>query len=215
LSVTRIKIDGITTVNDALQAVECGVDAIGFIFAESPRQVEFDQAIEIAREIPPFVAKVGVFVDAPLLNVKMALASCVDYVQLHGTESPEFVEKLAAMQSRGKIIKAIHMRGENNLEQLSNYKCVSAFVLDAYVDGQWGGTGQTFDWSLAKEAVGKGQRIILAGGLTPDNVRDALEMASPYGVDVASGVEKSPGIKDPDRMRRFIDAVRKYDAQKS
>ncbi len=215
MSVTQIKIDGITSVEDAVHAVESGVNAIGFIFADSPRQVTLEQAIRIAEEVPPFVAKVGVFVDDSLLNVKMALGSCVDYVQLHGTESPDFVKKLAGMQARGRILKAIHIRGKNNLDQISNYEEASAFVLDAYVDGKWGGTGKTFDWKLAKAAVGTGRRIILAGGLTPDNVKEALETASPFGVDVASGVEKSPGVKDPERMRRFVEAVREYDASKS
>ncbi len=194
----RVKICGITNIEDALLAVEYGADAVGFIFAESPRKVSPQAAASICRELPPFVSKVGVFVDELRSVVHDISEMCgLDTVQLHGDESPEYVSGL-----RTTVIKSVRVKDEKSLKGLSSYH-VAAYLLDTYDECIKGGTGQTFDWSLAV-AVKKYGLIILSGGLTPENVRQAVNTVEPYAVDASSGIEKSPGQKDDKKMKEFI-----------
>jgi phosphoribosylanthranilate isomerase len=196
----RIKICGITDLNDALAAAEAGADALGFVFAPSPRQVTPAQAAAIIGELPPYVTTVGLVVDQDPLPI---LSECpVDVIQFHGSETPEDVSRV-----HRRAYKVFRVREERDLEALAGYH-VSAFLLDAYVPGIPGGTGQSFPWRLAVEAKRFGRPVIVAGGLTPENVADCVETTRPYGVDVSSGVEASPGKKDPAKVRDFIRAAR-------
>ncbi len=202
----RIKICGMTREADALYAAALGVDALGFVFAESPRRVTPETVQRINRAIPPFVSTVGVFVDAePALVRQIATACRLDWVQLHGSESPDYCSRLGL-----NVLKALRVKDRQSIESLATYAgCVKGFVLDTYVRGQQGGTGKTFDWSLAQEANQFGP-VIVAGGLTPEDVGKAIEVVKPYGVDVSSGVESAPGIKDHDKMRRFVEKVKDW-----
>jgi phosphoribosylanthranilate isomerase len=204
----RIKICGITREADAQFAAGLGVDAIGLVFAKSPRRIETDIARRISLSISPFVSTVGVFVDADLDLVRQTAESCrLDLIQLHGKESPDYCTGLDL-----NILKAMRVKDSQSIEAMAGYRdCVKGFVLDTYVKGQQGGTGKAFDWSLAKEAKRYGP-VILAGGLTPENVREAINVVKPYGVDVSSSVESAPGIKDHGikdhgKMRRFVEQV--------
>lgn len=193
----RIKICGITNLEDALLAVELGADALGFVFAPSPRQVDPEHAAAIIRELPPFVTTVGLVVDQAPLPL---LEQCpVDVIQFHGAETPEQVAQLGR-----RAIKAFRIRSEEDLAVLPQYDAAAAFLLDAYVPGIMGGTGRQFPWRLALEARDLGKPVIVAGGLTPDNVELCIRTTAPYGVDVSSGVEASPGRKDPEKLRTFI-----------
>jgi phosphoribosylanthranilate isomerase len=198
----RVKIDGITSREDALLAVEAGAHALGFVFAPSPRQVTPDQAAEISAALPPFVHTVGVFVDG---DVEAVLARCsLDAVQFHGDEPPEVLGRVRGVRR----IKAFRVAESRDLEAIARYvDFADAFLLDARVPGIAGGTGQTFPWQLAREARRYGRPIILAGGLTPENVAVAIETGVPDAVDVSSGVEASPARKDPDLVRRFVAAA--------
>lgn len=200
----RIKICGITNLEDALLATGLGANALGFIFyAKSPRSVEPEAAREIIRQLPPFVLSVGVFVDEEA-GVVQELAARVglDWVQLHGQESPEYCRSLGR-----RVLKGFRIKDEDSLEELQTYRgAVQAFLLDTYKKGQTGGTGETFDWELARKAQDYGP-IVLAGGLTADNVAQAVAAAQPQAVDVASGVEAAPGKKDPEKLRAFFRAV--------
>ena len=200
----RIKICGITNLEDALLATGFGANALGFIFyAKSPRSVEPEAAREIIRQLPPFVLSVGVFVDEEA-GVVQELAARVglDWVQLHGQESPEYCRSLGR-----RVLKGFRIKDEDSLEELQTYRgAVQAFLLDTYKKGQTGGTGETFDWELARKAQDYGP-IVLAGGLTADNVAQAVAAAQPQAVDVASGVEAAPGKKDPEKLRAFFRAV--------
>lgn len=200
----RVKICGITTVEDALAAVEAGAHALGFMFAPSPRQVTPEQAAAIIGALPPFVQTVGVFVDG---DVEAVLARCpLDAVQFHGEETPSAIARIKQVRR----IKACRIGARCDLELLAAYTDVAdAFHLDARVSGLAGGTGQSFPWPLAQEARRFGRPIILAGGLSPENVADAIEAGRPDAVDVSSGVEASPGRKDPERVRRFVAAAMK------
>jgi phosphoribosylanthranilate isomerase len=197
----RVKVCGITSLEDALAAVEAGADALGFVFAPSPRQVTPEQAAAILRELPPFVTSVGLVVDQdprPLREV------CpVDVVQFHGSEPPE-----ALLAAGCRAVKAFRLRGEADLEPLRRYASAAAFLLDAYVPGIQGGTGHRFPWDLAVEARRFGRPLIVAGGLTPENVALCVRTTRPYAVDVSSGVEAAPGRKDPAKLRDFIAAAR-------
>ena len=201
---TKVKICGITGVDDALMAVEAGADALGFVFFEkSPRNVDPEQAQRIVAALPPFVQAVGLFVNAPIERVNAVARQCrLDVVQLHGEESPDYCD-----QVERRVMKAFRVRGPESLEGLSDYR-VAGYLLDAYAPNAYGGTGERFDWDLAAAAKRHGP-IILAGGLTPDNVAQAVRQVQPYAVDVSSGVESSPGRKDPEKVRRFIEAVQR------
>jgi len=200
----RIKICGMTREADVQYAAALGVDAVGFVFAESPRRVEPEVVCRLSRSIPPFVSMVGVFVDAEPDQIRRIASACrLDWIQLHGTESPAYCADLGL-----HVLKAIRVKDRDSIQAMEPYKdCVAGFVLDTYVKGQKGGTGKTFDWALAREAKIYGP-VIVAGGLTPDDVQDAVRQVKPYAVDVSSGVESAPGIKDHDKMRRFVERVR-------
>lgn len=200
MSKVRVKICGITNLEDALCAAEEGADALGFIFhPESPRYVKPSAVREIIQQLPPFVVTVGVFGDLEAEAVReIAAQAGVDRIQLHG-RYPETWEGLDR-----PVFKAIRVRGEAGLSELARYAGqVESFLLDTYHAQAAGGTGEVFDWDLAVKAKAYG-RIILAGGLTPENVREAIRLVRPYGVDVSSGVEAAPGKKDRDRVRRFL-----------
>jgi len=201
----RIKICGITNAEDARLAADLGADALGFIFhPASPRRVEPEAAREIIRQLPPLVLSVGVFVDEEAALVgELAARVGLDWVQLHGRESPGYCRSLGR-----RVLKGFRIEAASSLEALAKYRgAVQAFLLDTYKAGEPGGTGETFDWQLARRAQDLGA-IVLAGGLTPANVAQAIEVARPQAVDVASGVEAAPGKKDPEKLRAFFEKVR-------
>lgn len=199
----RVKICGITNESDALHAVACGADALGFVFyAGSPRCVESEQVRAVSAQIPDHVAKVGLFVnEAPDKVNQVAAASGIDLVQLHGDETPNICRQIAL-----PVMKALRVRDAASLADWELYP-VELFLLDAWHPEKFGGTGESCDWSLAAELAAKTE-IILAGGLTPDNVSEAVKIVNPHGVDVSSGVEQSPGQKDPDKIAAFIKNAR-------
>lgn len=203
---TRVKICGLTRVEDALVADQEGADAVGLIFAPSPRQVTAHQAAQIERSLSPWITRVGVFVNPTMHEIERVLTKLrLDVLQLHGDETPEFADQVKAAFRLG-VVKGIRVRDAETLQRLDDYD-VDAFLLDTYVPGRAGGTGERFDWQLAIPLVEK-HRIILAGGLTADNVTDAVQLVRPYGVDVASGVEREPGVKDHRSVGQFIARVR-------
>ena len=201
----KVKICGITHLDDALAAVEAGADALGFMFLEpSPRNISPAAAAKILRHLPPFVARVGVFVNASADTIRRVVAECgLNTVQLHGDETPEFCRQFAPL----KIIKAFRIRDASSLTPLPRYE-TDAWLLDSFVPGKEGGTGATFNWELANQAKESGRPVILAGGLTPENVAEAVHEGWPYAVDVSSGVESSPGRKDAALVRAFVATVR-------
>lgn len=200
---TRIKICGITTPAQAQAAAEAGADAIGLVFAPSPRQVTIEQAITIAAAVPPFVNIVGVFVDPAEDDLDEALFQLrLSAVQLHGRETPEFCSQVELVP----VIKRIHVCEADThatLAERARAYSVSATLIDPGAGG-----GRPFQWSLAHGLPG---RTIVSGGLTPENVADAIRASRPYAVDVSSGVERSPGVKDEAKMRAFVHAVRTAD----
>ena len=205
---TRIKICGITNIEDATAAVEYGADAIGFVFATSPRQVSTDAVKTISSALPPFIVRVGVFVDETPCVLAIAKACGLDVVQLHGGQSDEFTLSLTPHM---RVIRALRVKDEQSVTDLSGYRTADAYLLDRYQRDKLGGTGAPFDWRLALIAKRHGIPIIMAGGLTPENVAEAVLMVKPYGVDVSTGVESSPGKKDHVKMKEFIDNVRTVD----
>jgi len=201
---TKVKICGITSLDDALMAVDAGADALGFVFFEkSPRCVGPDAAARIIEQLPPLVQVVGLFVNAELDFVNRTADTCgLDIVQLHGEESPAYCRLV-----RRRVMKAFRVRGMESLAAMTDYK-VAAYLLDAYSPHSYGGTGERFDWDCAVAAKERGA-IMLAGGLNPDNVASAVAKVAPYGVDVSSGVESAPGRKDPEKVRRFIQEAKR------
>jgi len=204
----KVKICGITNAGDAQVAVQAGADLIGLVFYEnSPRYVMPDAAAAISRAIPPYVLRVGLFVNPNPDLVRDVIARCgLQMLQFHGDETPEFCRQFGLM-----TMKALRVKGPETLDQLRPYD-TDAWLLDAHVTGKLGGTGQTFDWRLAARASQMGKPLFLAGGLTPENVAEAVQVARPYGVDVSGGVEAKPGRKDPQKVRAFITAVRQSTA---
>jgi phosphoribosylanthranilate isomerase len=201
---TIVKICGITNVEDARAAAEAGADAIGLMFYErSPRNLSLGLAAEIARALPPYVIKVGVFVDPAEEFVLRAIGECgLNIAQFHGEETPEFCALFPIM-----VLKAFRIRDAESLKQLANYP-TDGWLLDAYSQDKLGGTGEKFNWDLAVEAQRFGKPIFLAGGLTLENVADAIRQVRPYAVDVSSGVESSPGKKDHAKVKAFIQAAK-------
>jgi phosphoribosylanthranilate isomerase len=196
----QVKICGITNLEDAQAAVEAGTDALGFVFyPPSPRHVSPEQAEQIIQKLPPFVTTVGLFVDVAFDTVNDMAARCgLDRIQLHGRETPAFCR-----QVKQPVIKAFRIKNAESLAHLPGYT-VSAYLLDAHVEGALpGGTGASFSWELAARAKPYGP-VILAGGLTTENVAAAIAQTRPYGVDVSTGVECAPGIKDHRKVREFI-----------
>ena len=197
---TKVKICGVTSVADALAAAGAGADMIGLNFYEgSPRHVTPAQAAEIARALPPFVLRVGVFVAPAEDLVRRALGECnLSLLQFHGDEDSAFCTQFGVMS-----VKAVRVRDAASLQALANFH-TDAFLLDAYSQAGLGGTGEKFNWELAVEAQKFGKPIFLAGGLTPENVAEAVHRVQPYAVDVASGVEAKPGKKDVGKLREFF-----------
>ena len=204
---TKVKICGITNLADAQAAVAAGADALGFNFYErSPRFISLSQANEISRQLAPFVMRVGLFVNAPEELVLRAIRECgLTMLQFHGDEAPEFCAQFGLMS-----MKAFRMRGPETLKEIPKYQ-TDAWLLDAYSPAAFGGTGEKFNWDLAVEVQKLGKPVFLAGGLTAENVAEAIRKVRPFGVDVSSGVESAPGKKDHAKVKAFIDAVRQAD----
>jgi phosphoribosylanthranilate isomerase len=200
----KIKICGITNLDDALASADMGADALGFNFyKKSPRYIEPDKAAEIIAQLPPFIIPIAIFVNEREERIREILAgTCIQGVQFHGDETPEFCQRFGT-----RVIKAFQVKDKESLKHMAHYR-VSAYLLDSYRDGLRGGTGTTFDWHLAVVAKTFG-KVILAGGLTPENVTEAVKLVQPYGVDVAGGVEKEKGVKDHAKIKKFITEVRR------
>lgn len=203
MSVT-VKICGITSEADALAVAEAGADAIGLMFYDgSPRHVSISQAKAISEALPKHIVRVGVFVNAEGSQVAQAIIDCaLNIVQFHGDESPEDCGRFNVMS-----LKAFRMQGSETLEDMQKFPA-DGFLLDAYVKDALGGTGETFNWDLAVRAQELGRPIFLAGGLTSENVAEAVRTVRPFAVDVSSGVESEPGKKDPDKIRAFVAAAK-------
>lgn len=200
----RVKICGITNLADARVAIEAGADALGFNFYEkSPRFIPTAVAAEISRALPPFALRTGVFVNPSEELVRRAIGECgLNLLQFHGDEPPDFCTQFGFMS-----MKAFRVRDAGSLKELPKYQ-TDAWLLDAYASDTFGGTGEKFNWGLAAEAQRPGKPVFLAGGLTPENVAEAIQQAQPFGVDVSSGVESSPGRKDHTKVRAFIKAAK-------
>jgi phosphoribosylanthranilate isomerase len=200
----RVKICGITSIEEAVAAVEAGADALGFMFYErSPRRISMDMAATIKNALPPFIVRVGVFADASENVIRGAALCGLHALQFHGNEPPEFLKRFSPITT----IKAFRIQNAASLALLPGYN-TSSWLLDSYTPAQLGGTGNTFNWDLAIQARKLGRPIILAGGLNPDNVAEAVRKVRPYAVDVSSGVELAPGKKDPARIKAFVQAAK-------
>jgi len=202
---TLVKICGITNAGDALVAADAGADAVGFIFAESLRRVGLEEARGISIALPENLIRVGVFVDeepAEILRISREVG--LDLAQLHGDETPETV---TALREDGvKVMKALRVESAATLEALEEYEA-DLFLLDAYSARARGGTGERFDWGVAKSLKGR-DNIVVSGGLGPENVREAVEFFEPYGVDASSSLEDGPGRKNVELVRRFVLAAK-------
>ncbi len=202
----KVKVCGITNLEDARAAIEAGADALGFVFAPSPRQVHPAKVSEIVSQLPPFICKVGVFVDADLESITGIMAMChLDLAQLHGAESPDLCEKLFP-----RAIKSFRVKDSKVLDILPQYKAC-AYLLDSFSPVMAGGTGSVFDWDIARDANRYGN-IILSGGLTPENICQAVVKVRPFAVDVSSGVEAHPGRKDYGKLRAFVKAAKQTES---
>ena len=196
----KVKICGITSPEDALTAAEAGADALGFVFyKESPRHIFPEEAARIINLLPPFVQTVGLFVNEEADTVNQISRFCrLGLIQLHGDETPDYCSRI-----ENRTVKAFRVRTLTCLDPITDYR-LSGCLLDAYSPSFYGGTGTSFNWEIAREAVLRNHLIILAGGLTAENVADAIRQVRPYAVDVSSGVESAPGKKDADKVREFI-----------
>lgn len=205
---TRVKMCGTTRQEDALAAVRLGVDALGFIFSpRSPRCINQARAQAIIAQLPPLVDRVGVFVDASIEQIAACYACGLSLVQLHGKETPGFCRDVKRALPCCGIIKAFRVGGESVAADFAPYAdCVDAFLLDTYVKGAAGGTGQTFDWSIIA-GLQLARPFFLAGGLAPDNVGKAIKEVQPYAVDINSGIETLPGVKDHRRLEALLAVV--------
>lgn len=205
----KVKICGITNHEDASEAVRLGTDALGFIFAPSPRQIVPELARDIILDLPPFVQAVGVFVNEELSAIRDKVAYCgLDIVQLHGDEPPKFCRELMP-----RTLKAFRIKDTSSLSQIGAYRgTVKALLLDTYQKGLKGGTGKTFDWGLAVKAGKFGMPIILSGGLGPSNIEAAILTVKPYAVDMSSTIEARPGKKDHALMRELMGKINKIKA---
>ena len=200
---TRVKFCGLTHEEDITRAVKLGVDALGFVFyVSSSRSVAPDHAAMLTSLVPAFVTRVGLFVnEQPEIIQSIFERTRLNLIQYHGDESPEFCDAVGL-----PFIKAFRVRPGIDIQtEMDRYPKASGFLLDAYVKGQPGGTGERFDWELIPQSDAP---IILAGGLSPDNAKDAIEQVAPWGLDVSGGIETKPGRKDPDKMMRFMNACR-------
>lgn len=204
---TRVKVCGITRVEDALAAARVGVDAVGFVFyPPSPRYVAPERARDITATLPPFVSTVGLFVDADAATVAATLQAIrLDYLQFHGAESPEFCAQFGV-----PFLKAVRVKpGVDLLQYAITFSAAKALLLDAFVAGMHGGTGQGFDWQLIPSNMPIS--VILSGGLAPGNIAQAVRTVRPWAVDVSSGVEAAKGIKDANKIEQFMRGVRNAD----
>lgn len=200
-----IKICGITNLEDAQTAVDLGADIIGFNFyPQSPRYIEPARAVAIIEKLPAFVDTAGIFVNADPSNIReLTREGYLNWIQLHGDESPEYCEQFTGWNL--KTIKAIRVRSKESLAEATRYRTF-AVLLDAYDPARYGGTGERFDWSLLEAGL---QPVFLAGGINPDNITRALQQGT-FGVDICSGIEASPGKKDPAKMKRLFEQICQY-----
>lgn len=204
----RVKICGITNAEDALWAADSGADALGFVFAESRRRVSSEQAAAIRRQLPPFIFAVGIFVNPEPVRTREIFETVgLDFIQLYGGDEKRFLRGAGLSPSR--LIRAIPVSSEADLTAIGE-SSAGIILLDTKVDGTPGGSGKTFDWSIAAKATALGRPIVLSGGLNPDNVQAAIRLASPQAVDVSSGVESAPGKKNPEKVREFIRRAKEY-----
>ncbi len=203
----KVKICGITNQEDASAAVELGVDALGFIFAKSPRQIEPEKARSIISSLPPFVKSMGVFVNEDPEKVREIVDFCgLDLIQFHGDEPPEMCRGFMP-----RAVKAFQIKDEANLEPVNAYKgTVRALLFDTYSKEKRGGTGKTFDWGLAIKGKELGIPLVLSGGLSPSNIKEAISKVRPDAVDVNSGVELSPGRKDQTLMKQLMKRIQSF-----
>ena len=202
----KIKICGITNKEDALNAIALEVDAIGFIFYEnSPRYITPEKVEEIILDLPPFIHTLGVFVNEEEGKIKEISQRCkLTGIQLHGSEAPDFCTKFTL-----PTIKAIAVSDENDIQKISQYKgCANGILLDTKAKNVHGGTGKTFDWGLALQAKEYDTPLILSGGINSNNIGKAIKMVSPYGIDICSGVEKEPGLKDYNKMKILLESIK-------
>lgn len=202
----RIKICGITRFEDARVAANLGVDALGFIFfKKSPRYIAPEEAAKIIRQLPPFISRVGVFVNEELPSIlEIAQIAGIDTLQLHGTESPDFCD-----QSPLPVLKTFSVKPDMNFSILDTYK-TAGFLLDTWNSNMYGGSGKTFDWTIAKNICARFNNVVIAGGLGASNIEEALDMVHPYGIDISSGVEIMPGVKNPHKMRDVVKIVKNW-----
>lgn len=213
---TRVKICGITSIEDALNVCDAGADAIGLVFYDkSPRNISIEKAAEICKSLPPFVTSVGLFLDASKQFVDSVLASVpLDLLQFHGSETPEFCASF-----KRPYIKAVGMKDiqdENSFAAVIDdharlFTHAKGFLVDSHAAGKAGGTGETFDWRLIPVSINR--PIILAGGLNPENIADALRLVSVYGIDLSSGVESQPGIKDKQKIMKLMNEVKRVQCE--
>ena len=211
----RVKFCGITSIEDRDSAIAAGADAIGMVFfKESPRFVTLEKAERIVKDMPPFVSAVGVFVNEELGYIEECVERLgLNAVQLHGDEDVKYCVKLKGMNLKGaKLIKGIRVKDRESLGAIENCPA-DAILLDVYKKGIYGGTGKGFDPSLAVIAKEYGRNLIISGGLTPDNIYETVKEIKPYGVDVSSGIESRPGKKNSELMERFIEEVRRAEAE--
>ena len=200
-----VKVCGITNAGDARVAAEAGADAVGLLFAESQRRVSVEEARAVCIALPENLLRVGVFVDAePAEILRISRDLALDLAQLHGDETPETVT--AVREGGVKVMKALRVRDAASLQALDAYEA-DLFLLDAYSEKARGGTGERFDWRVAKYLRGR-DNIVVSGGLGPENVREAVELFEPYGVDASSSLEDEPGRKNGERVRRFVLAAK-------
>jgi len=200
----RVKICGITRIEDAMEAIKNGVNALGFIFyKKSKRYVEPQKVKEIIEKIPPFVTTVGVFVNEEIEEIKRIVKiTKLDLVQLHGEEDEEYIDKI---KKEVKVLKAFRVKNKNVLEEIKAMN-LDSFLLDAFTKEEYGGTGKTFDWEIARESKKLGN-VILAGGINENNIEEIIKKIQPYAVDISSGVEVEPGIKDVKKIKNILKKI--------
>jgi len=201
---TKVKICGITNLKDAVTAAKLGADAIGFVFAKSPRRLTPEKAREIVLKLPWRLVRIGVFVNEKPEKVNRVVRACgLDLVQLHGDETPSYCKKI-----KSRVIKAVRVKSEKDLSKIKKYR-VAAILLDTYSKDKYGGTGKMFDWGLAKKVKGSRVPVILSGGLNEKNLPEAIKQVRPYAVDISSGVESSPGRKNAKKMKKVIEIAKR------
>ena len=206
----KVKICGVTNLEDAMLVTNIGADFVGFNFyPESPRKISEKLCKEIVQKLPPFIVPAGVFVDEEIEALKKTAKKCsLKMIQLHGSESPEYCKQVAA-ETGIPVMKAFRIENEGTIEAIKPYlEAVNYLLLDAYVPGEPGGTGEVFNWDLAVKVKELNKPFFLAGGLTPENVSEAIAKVQPFGVDVASGVERLPRRKDYDKVNKFVRRAR-------